>query len=244
MSAAPATAVAAALVDVYAETGVKPATVDRPIVRLAELVGGYDLTCTELVGLSSASAVNELLRRGGIVDPPERVSSEALAGFIYVTPRRGAIFIEQKDLLARRRFSVAHELGHYLLHFRPLLQSHESTVLEAMEGIPLGNADSEPDALPSGQMMFTRPTNEVATLGLSFERMEHEANRFAGELLMPAAVVHALIDRYTPTMRGDDLVWRVATEMLVSRSAMRWRLRALGLLPSTTHQMNEDTSET
>jgi hypothetical protein len=49
---------------------------------------------------------------------------------------------------------------------------------------------------------------------------------------MPENVIHDLVSRYVPVFQGGDLVWRLATDMLVSQSAMGWRLRDLGLLPA------------
>ena len=71
-----------------------------------------------------------------------------------------------------------------------------------------------------------------------YEQMENEANQFAAELLMPVENVQHLLSRYAADCRGDDLVWRLATEMMVSRAAMRWRLRELHLLPLTKAQWN------
>jgi Zn-dependent peptidase ImmA (M78 family) len=61
--------------------------------------------------------------------------------------------------------------------------------------------------------------------------MEREANQFAAELLMPQPLVTELVARYAPQFQGEDLVWRLATELLVSRAAMRWRLKGLDFLP-------------
>jgi Zn-dependent peptidase ImmA (M78 family) len=223
---------ASVIADLYSEAGTPLPTVDRPLVPLSDLVGAYDLTCTELTGLTSATAIQELLRRGGIVEPPERLSHERLAGFIYTAAHIGAIFVERADYLVRRRFSVAHELGHYLLHFRPLLQAGESdepSVYEAMEAIPFSSSEAEPDQMPVGRMTFTRPAQSTASQK-SFRDMEREANQFAGELLMPKEIVQGLVEHHARAAHGEDLIWRIATDMLVSRSAMRWRLRFLGLL--------------
>lgn len=181
-----------------------------------------------------------LLRRGGLLAPPDKVGAEPLAGFIYANTKFGAIFVEQSDPLVRRRFSAAHELGHYLLHFRPLFahgSADQPALLEAMEATPRVEAEPEPDELPAGTITLTRPT-DATDLAPAFERMEREANQFAGELLMPAAVIRGFAECNASVFQGEDLVWRLSTEMLVSRAAMRWRLRNLGLPPASGTSRN------
>jgi Zn-dependent peptidase ImmA (M78 family) len=57
-------------------------------------------------------------------------------------------------------------------------------------------------------------------------------------LLMPEHTVRGLLDRYATSCQGDDLIWRLASEMLVSRSAVRVRLRNLRLLTAATARWN------
>jgi IrrE N-terminal-like domain len=206
---------------------------DRLVTPLGELISNYNLTCTEIAGLTSRSAINLLLQRGGLTEPTVDLSNDSLAGFLYVSPSFGSIFVERDDFLVRRRFSAAHELGHYLLHFRPLLYAartgNEPVLIEAMDALPLPESDLEPDVLPASKITLSETSNYGRLLP-PIEQMEREANEFAAELLMPETVVRALTDRHTADLRGEDLIWRMATDMLVSVAAMRWRFRNLGLL--------------
>lgn len=206
---------------------------NNSVVPLGELIGNYNLTCTEITSLTSRSAIDFLLKRGGVVEPPVELSDESLAGFLYVSPSFGSIFIERGDLLVRRRFSAAHELGHYLLHFRPLLDAAKSDdeplLIEAMDALPFSGSDLEPDALPASKVTLSE-TSDYSRLLPPIEQMEREANEFAAELLMPEPVVRELAGKLSADYQGEDLIWRMATDMLVSVAAMRWRLRALGLL--------------
>lgn len=213
-----------------------PAQQERVVV-LNELLGGYNLTCIELEGLTSETASHFLMRRGAIFQPIRSANQEPLAGYIYVDSSNGYIFIERNDVLVRRRFSVAHEFGHYVLHFYPLLRmerlSDSDEPLEITEGLALSSADEEAEDLPEGRVVHT-PHLPLP----SYDQMEKEANQFAAELLMPAEAVHYLFTRYAPNCRGDDLIWRLATEMLVSRPAMRRRLSDLHLLPLVAAHLN------
>lgn len=100
----------------------------------------------------------------------------------------------------RQRFSIAHEVGHYLLHegirvhidrdFRVNLRSSESS-----EGL---------------------------------DRDEIQANRFAAELLMPTAFLEKDVIRLEEI--DDAAIQRLAKRYKVSSQAMEIRLANLGLI--------------
>lgn len=220
-----------AINELYAMTGALRPSLRCPTVRLAELIGAFNLTCSELDGLTQARAAQELARRGALMEE-KGGNTEPLAGFLYAVADYGSIFVEQDDPVSRRRFSAAHELGHYLLHFRPLFDQAEdgAELLEVFEALPRGDEDSEPDELPYGQILFPMPERQAPRLP-PLAQMEREANQFAAELLMPSELVRELTTRARRYFSDEDLVWRLATDLLVSRAAMRWKLRSLGLLP-------------
>jgi Zn-dependent peptidase ImmA (M78 family) len=214
----------------YEETGLKPPTAGRCIAPLGEIIDGYQLTSTEITHLTGRGAVEYLMQKGAIIRPPSRLNEDALAGFLYVSPHFGCLFVERRDLITRRRFSAAHELGHYLLHFRPLLQSlsDQDAIIEVTDALP-SSEDVEPDLLPMSSINVSEE-NDLARLLPPLEQMEMEANRFAAELLMPERVTREMAEARAKDFRGDDLAQRMATEMLVSQAAMRWRLLQLNLI--------------
>lgn len=229
-----------AITEVYRISGVSQPSSRWHVVLLADLLGGYNLTCTEIVGLTSEAASSFLLRRGAILEPLSNINQEPLAGYINVNSVGGNIFVERRDLLVRRRFSVAHELGHYVLHFLPLIDAQafeQFEQFEIVEALTPQVSEEDVDDLPVGQIYLPQHSN-IATLLPPYEQMEREANQFAAELLMPETVVRGLLERYAANCMGDDLIWRLASEMLVSRSAMRWRLHSLGQLAVSTAQWN------
>jgi Zn-dependent peptidase ImmA (M78 family) len=178
------------------------------------------------------AASNFLLQHGALFEPIKSANREPLAGYIYASKTSGHIFVEHNDLLVRRRFSVAHELGHYLLHFRPLIMSplvhDEGEQFEISEAISFSSANEDVEDLPTGRVFSPLQAKFSALLPAEIQ-MEDEANQFAAELLMPAEIVQALVKRYSPVCRGDDLLWRLATEMLVSKAATYRRLKDLQL---------------
>jgi Zn-dependent peptidase ImmA (M78 family) len=225
--------IAAALEDLYSEADASVPTVEQCITPLSALVGAYNLTCTEVRELSSAAASNSLLQRGGLLLPLDSTSSEPLAGFLYAEPRHGAIFVERDDRLTRRRFSIAHELGHYLLHFRPILlhpDQHGDTPTTLTDALLREMSDdATPDDLQLGHVTLAAIPSPHPLLP-PLAQMEREANAFAATLLMPGALLMQLREHWRRTYWGEDLVWRLATDMLVSRATMRWRLQSLGLV--------------
>jgi Zn-dependent peptidase ImmA (M78 family) len=229
-----ATFIRDAVTQLYRTAELSEPTSRRCIAPLGELVGTFNLTCTELAQLTQPAAMHYLLERGGIVELPEMDSPEPLAGFLHVDIHYGSIFVEVEDPLVRRRFSVAHELGHYLLHFQPLL----SMAKEDDEYCELTDALSRADALlheehtegqpaVAAEETFIRNKQQLLP---PFGQMEWEANQFAAELLMPFEVIEGLLARFVTYLRGDDLIWRMATEMLVSGESVQKRLSKLGLL--------------
>jgi hypothetical protein len=88
----------------------------------------------------------------------------ALSGLLL--PDRHEVWVSRHEPWERRRFSVAHEVGHFLLH-----------------------------AGSVGQRVFCR-VGDLRPDPDSPERLrEREANRFAAELLMPEEMVRQEVDR-------------------------------------------------
>jgi IrrE N-terminal-like domain len=102
----------------------------------------------------------------------------------------------------RTRFSIAHELGHFLLH------PPEETYVD-----PRFTANFRGDRASEGS-----------------DPCEIEANAFAAELLMPAEWVRGSV-RPPLDVFEDERVRELARQFGVSQQAMTYRLMNLGLLP-------------
>lgn len=96
--------------------------------------------------------------------------------------------VRSTDPYTRRRFTLAHEMGHYVLQ-------HQSGLRDNSENFGIHNHDSK----------------------------EVDANNFAAELLMPAQMVHHLVQNMPDLTLGD-----MAGIFEVSTTAMTFRLRNLG----------------
>jgi len=104
-----------------------------------------------------------------------------------------------KDHYYRRRFTIAHELGHYLLHKRLIDSGVDDT--KAYRSLNIGKFNN-------------------TKIG---PEQEAEANKAAARLLMPAKLVR----RYYEELNGD--VEALAKKFQVSYEAMGYRLQGLGL---------------
>jgi Zn-dependent peptidase ImmA (M78 family) len=184
---------------------------------LDALIRAFDLDHAEIPALTRAEAARYLSRRGVIgLDFP--VDDMPLAGFLFRNAACGFILVCRGDPLPRRRYTAAHEFGHDRLHF----------VLPPAGGEPgkyLVIGDEE-EAMKQAEEMLLLTSGSLA-------EMERQANLFAAELLMPEDVCRLLFERYAkrfgPTPRFIE--HHVASDLLVSREAARWRLGDLGLIP-------------
>ncbi len=151
----------------------------------------------ELSGLASELGVliveKELpLDCSGFVAKVEKEKSAS--GFMIV--------VNSNHSSERKRFTVAHELGHFVLHTKSQHSNHRNG---------------------SNVVKFeTRYRTKEFELG-TIEREEFEANQFAASLLMPANLVRA-------SYRESDSAIYLSQRFKVSRGAMRKRLSDLGLV--------------
>lgn len=191
----------------YLEAGlVWPPERDGP-TPLNAIIGDLQLYHEEVPDLTRTRAVERMLATG-LPRPDVQPDETPLAGFIVVIGSLGAVFVRREDNLARRRFSAAHELGHFLMHVEP----------------------EQPEfVMQDTTAAMTEPSVEDDWLELGAR--EREANRFAAELLMPEPVVRRLCASYARRCRPTEqfLANHLASDLLVSREAARWRLRELGL---------------
>jgi transcriptional regulator with XRE-family HTH domain len=158
---------------------------------------------------SPVGAAQELLATAGIVAPPvpaEKLArlcgvrvralpasfGEGISGLLLELPSGPVIGYRDSDNRGRRHFTIAHELGHHLL------RHYENFHIDVQAMAELGN--------PPGHDW----------------RDEREANDFAAQLLMPAALV-------TQEYASQPKVSRLAAKFKVSQEAMGWRLVNLGL---------------
>lgn len=144
--------------------------------------------------------IEDLVKKLGI---ELKISSlESMSGFAYQKEGRKVIGVNEDESSKRQRFTIAHELGHMLMH---------------------GENDVQFDN--KNEFVYFRDDN--STTGLSPK--EVEANAFAAELLMPSEKLRSKIATLGGIDMTDDdtKVEKLAKEFGVSFTAMSVRLSTL-----------------
>jgi Zn-dependent peptidase ImmA (M78 family) len=145
--------------------------------------------------------VHQVARDLGLV-VIEQDLEDHISGLLVIKDSQGTIAVNKSHHLNRQRFSIAHEIGHYVLH------------------APGGGVFI--DATP----VFFRDT--ISQEGRSLE--EIAANTFAAELLMPHAQLLEILRREPLDAFDDGALRRVAGMFGVSAQALTIRLTRLGLI--------------
>jgi hypothetical protein len=209
-------AIAEAVADLRERFGLRADSAQRGPVRLARFVEECNLLHVTLATLTRSKIVEYLTGEG--FSPDEQLLAEEpdelLAGCLLRMNADGFIFVGQQEPVEtdegerkvrfttqpRQRFTVAHELGHFILH------QHE-----------MGRfiADTKDLIREEGD------AKKIAD-------MERQANRFAAELLMPAEVCIARAKEFRAkyeVLPLQPFAYQLAAELLVSPEAMRYRLK-------------------
>lgn len=126
-----------------------------------------------IIEVCSAEGIREV-RQATFRDP-------TVSGMIRSVSDGHVIYVRASDPAVRQRFTMAHELGHYLLQIRGVRDSAEINVIER------GNVEA-----------LYRRAGQV-------DENERTANVFAAALLMPTPVLRKLRDAYKPRMLAEFL---------------------------------------
>jgi hypothetical protein len=215
----------------------------KGIVPLNTLISSYPIWMGEVRLLNMREARQYITRKIGSNLVMDMDGTDPLSGFLFAqltgVMATGCILVDANDILARRRFSAAHELGHYVLHFLPVLKAFKKAGKEELivsEGLTYETQAESTGDEPGAEWWGTQqvlPGMEVVENMMVFTEdwQETEANRFAAELLMPKSACLEMIEIYKiPYGRNrDTIASRISGELLVSKEAVLWRLVSLGI---------------
>ncbi|UYZ61596.1 ImmA/IrrE family metallo-endopeptidase [Hymenobacter weizhouensis] len=140
-----------------------------------------------------------LANAAGIKVHTAEFSNNNLSGMISKRGPETVILVKQTDPDSRKRFTIAHELGHHFLHLTD--QEDGAFVDDTINLFREQFQDSVPQA---------------------HRKQETEANRFAAALLMPEPLIRR---EFAQNPDIDYLAWRFG----VSEQAMGYRIAELGL---------------
>ncbi len=133
----------------------------------------------------------------------------------------GTIYYRKEDTIESKRFSIAHEIGHYVCHFLPNCDI-DTQKLYYRNKCSSSEVTME-DKFKQQIEELSKYTEEERAEKLKRAHRESEANRFAAELLMPAH----LLRQYYEKFNGD--IRKLAAAFKVSFTAMTIRVNNLGL---------------
>lgn len=129
----------------------------------------------------------------------EEILGDDVAGFLVMTESQPIITINQGNYKTRKRFTIAHEIGHFILHSK-----------------------EQPFFVDKAPRVMYR--NEASSTGEILK--EREANAFAAALLMPKELLEDEI-KNAPNDISQAIEF-LADKFKVSENAMSFRLSNLG----------------
>lgn len=161
--------------------------------------------------------INKIINELNINKPPIKVNEictfyelnfeysdlgKNVSGLLAKNSSRSAIGVNVHENETRQRFTIAHELGHYLLHTK----KQDQLFIE-------------------DKKMYRDKSSSSGEL-----KMEREANAFAAALLMPEHLLKSEIDEAGLDPSNEDSIKQLAADFKVSEVAMTYRLTNLKLM--------------
>ncbi|HLO97647.1 MAG TPA: ImmA/IrrE family metallo-endopeptidase [Fimbriimonas sp.] len=154
----------------------------------------------QLYSLSTPVDVKATAERLGIAVMMNQLEAD-VSGMLILHGGRAFIAVNQGHHRTRQRFSIAHEIGHYVLH--------------------RGKSDLFVDGSYSMHRDSQSSTGEVI--------WEIQANAFAAELLVPELELRSIVGARQIDPFDETTIRRIAAHFDVSPYALSVRLGALGL---------------
>ena len=141
------------------------------------------------------------------VEIDERPLEDEFSGVLISGKKPAVVVVNSLHSQTRRRFTVAHELGHYVLHSRK------------KDGLPV--------FIDKTEVYFRSNAHDQENYD-SIKEME--ANAFAAEILMPKQLLKEYIKENDLDISKKLGIQALAQEFEVSQQAMEYRLRNTGLI--------------
>jgi Zn-dependent peptidase ImmA (M78 family) len=130
---------------------------------------------------------------------------EDISGVLVIDASGATIGYNPNESNVRKRFSIAHELGHFILHSK-----------------------KNSSGMFMDKLLFRKNINANPYSSVE-EAIEREANYFAANILMPESLVISEVSKLNPSKDDDDNIRHLAKKFDVSISAMTYRLVNLGI---------------
>lgn len=171
----------------------------RPAAILETVEARAERLLGELGVQTAPIPVDRVAARVGL--QVERTSfGDDVSGVLVIEDGRGVIGVNAAHAPVRQRFTIAHEIGHYILHRDQLSVFIDKQMRQYLAAFRDGQS-------ASGE-----------------HRREREANGFAAALLMPAALLREEVARLRLDLEDEESVGILAARFKVSQRAMDLRL--------------------
>jgi Zn-dependent peptidase ImmA (M78 family) len=172
--------------------------------------------------LDPKTEAQELLRKSNTYSLPVDLDSVAkflkirvlyeefednISGLLVVKNGKHAIGVNKNHHPNRQRFTIAHEIGHFVLHHK-------------------FSDDPKNDLHIDKKWAYFR----AAEPGQKVDDKERQANQFAAELLMPEALLKQSIKKLAVNLSDDTDIFRLASSLQVSEQALAIRLVNLKII--------------
>jgi Zn-dependent peptidase ImmA (M78 family) len=131
--------------------------------------------------------------------------NENVSGVLILDNGNGLIGFNSSETKVRQRFTIAHEIGHFMLHC------------------------GDQDRLFVDNKHTYRVEFRDANTRTGTDIKEQQANAFAAALLMPTKFLLKEIDEHHLDMADEDSLLHLAEKFEVSTMAMSFRIANLGL---------------
>jgi Zn-dependent peptidase ImmA (M78 family) len=156
----------------------------------------------EKLGLKAPPVPVEKLAKALGVKVEYNPFDDELSGMAFLRDGKPVIGVNANHHPNRQRFTIAHELGHILLHRSRL----DAAVL----------IDKNKNFIPR---------DAISAEGT--DPVEVEANAFASELLMPVKLVRQVLSESTRDLHDDEYLIALAKRFRVSLAAFQFRLEKI-----------------
>ncbi len=199
---------------------------DESVRAFTESVLGTSVISERTAPMRSDGTIHriaeKLLRDAGLEEPPvdvevvakhlgalvRRESAEGeISGALYRLPEGPVIGVNALHASVRQRFTIAHEIGHLVLHEDPVF-------VDRMYSAPS----------PSKRPAYLRDARSSQATDVQ----EIEANKFAAALLMPPSMIREALDEVSVPVDGEGIE-TLANLFDVSSQSMGFRLLNLGV---------------
>ena len=201
------------------------AALPRPMEAAAQVA--LPLSIVYVQNLTAAAVRGWLAARNlGAGEVGNGDATRPLRGCLLAARDTGLIFVRAGDAADERRLTVAHEVAHFLLHYRTPRREVLAALGPAAAAVLDGDRPATLSERTTAALAGVRLGRHVHLLGTGGreDEAEHDADALAVELLAPAAPLRRV------AARGEvspSQVARLAKRHGVPREVMRRRLRDL-----------------